>query len=184
MHLKQLAEDFSKYLYLPRLRDEDVLLGTVRNGLERLTWESETFAYSEGWDEARGRYKGLRIGQTRVIIDNDTVLVKPDIAATQMQTEREAQGSATTTQTPTTPSSGPAHARRPQEIINKQVLRNCDLLIAVFWTRLGTPTGGSTSGTVEEIREHIATGKPAMIYLGIRARALPISRCSTFAASE
>ncbi len=53
---------------------------------------------------------------------------------------------------------------RPQEIINAQVLRESDLLIAVFWTRLGTPTGKSVSGTVEEIDEHIAAGKPALIY--------------------
>src|SRR5690606_2506854 len=31
-------------------------------------------------------------------------------------------------------------------------------------TRLGTPTGKSSSGTVEEIEEHVAADKPAMIY--------------------
>jgi hypothetical protein len=51
-----------------------------------------------------------------------------------------------------------------QETIRKQVLSNCDLLIATFWTRIGSPTGTSPSGTVEEIREHIAAGKQAMIY--------------------
>lgn len=53
---------------------------------------------------------------------------------------------------------------RPQALINRQVLRNCDLLVAIFWTRLGSPTGASASGTVEEIEEHLAAGKPAMIY--------------------
>jgi hypothetical protein len=53
---------------------------------------------------------------------------------------------------------------RPQAIINKQVLANCDLLVAVFWTRIGSPTGVAVSGTVEEIREHLNAGKPAMIY--------------------
>ncbi|EAR28495.1 hypothetical protein [Pseudoalteromonas tunicata] len=53
---------------------------------------------------------------------------------------------------------------RPQELINKRIQKNCDLLIGVFWTRLGTPTGKSSSGTVEEIEEHVAAGKPAMIY--------------------
>jgi hypothetical protein len=48
--------------------------------------------------------------------------------------------------------------------INKQVLSNCDLLIAIFWTRLGSPTGAALSGTVEEIEEHLAAGKPALIY--------------------
>ena len=53
---------------------------------------------------------------------------------------------------------------RPQGIINKQILRGCDLLIGVFWTRIGTQTGEYDSGTVEEIEEHIKADKPAMLY--------------------
>ena len=60
--------------------------------------------------------------------------------------------------------STPLMGEGPQEIINAQVLKDSDLLIAVFWTRLGTPTGKSVSGTVEEIDEHIQAGKPALIY--------------------
>ena len=60
--------------------------------------------------------------------------------------------------------SSPLIGDRPQAIINRQVLQHADLLIAVFWTRLGTPTGEAASGTVEEIEEHLAAGKPAMIY--------------------
>lgn len=52
----------------------------------------------------------------------------------------------------------------PQALINKNVLEQCDLLIGVFWTRIGTPTGVAESGTVEEIRKHIGAGKPAMVY--------------------
>lgn len=58
----------------------------------------------------------------------------------------------------------PELGARPQELINRRILKDCDLLIGVFWTRLGTPTGKSESGTVEEIEEHIKAGKPAMIY--------------------
>jgi hypothetical protein len=53
---------------------------------------------------------------------------------------------------------------RPQAILNKQILKEADLLIAVFWTRLGTATGSHASGTVEEIEEHLAADKPVMIY--------------------
>lgn len=60
--------------------------------------------------------------------------------------------------------SSPLMGDHPQSIINWQVLKNSDLLIAVFWTRLGTPTQNSVSGTVEEIEEHVSAGKPAMIY--------------------
>lgn len=60
--------------------------------------------------------------------------------------------------------STPMMGERPQSIINKQILQNCDLLVAVFWTRLGSPTGQAASGTVEEIEEHLKAGKPAMLY--------------------
>lgn len=51
-----------------------------------------------------------------------------------------------------------------QTIINNQVLTKCDLLVGVFWTRIGTPTEQHLSGTVEEIENHINAGKPAMLY--------------------
>jgi hypothetical protein len=53
---------------------------------------------------------------------------------------------------------------RPQGIINGQLVKKADLLVAVFSARLGSPTGKAESGTVEEIQEHLAAGKPAMIY--------------------
>ncbi|MBI2190586.1 MAG: hypothetical protein HYU36_01210 [Planctomycetes bacterium] len=67
--------------------------------------------------------------------------------------------------------SSPELAARPQELINERVLKDCDPLIGVFWTRLGTPTGKAASGTVEEIEEHVAAGKPAMIYFSSKPAA-------------
>lgn len=60
--------------------------------------------------------------------------------------------------------SSPEMGSTPQAIINQQVLAKCDLLVGVFWTRIGTPTERHLSGTVEEIEHHIAEGKPAMLY--------------------
>jgi len=60
--------------------------------------------------------------------------------------------------------SAPKMGNRPQEIINKQILEKSDLLIGIFWTRLGTPTSEAISGTVEEIEKHISSGKTAMLY--------------------
>jgi hypothetical protein len=51
-----------------------------------------------------------------------------------------------------------------QDVINRQVLEDCDLLVAIFWTRLGSPTASASSGTVEEINRHIEAEKPAMLY--------------------
>ena len=58
----------------------------------------------------------------------------------------------------------PEMGDRPQAIINKQMLHDCDLLVGVFWTRIGTTTGDYASGTVEEIEEHLKAGRPAMLY--------------------
>jgi len=63
--------------------------------------------------------------------------------------------------------SSPEMGDRPQAIINGQLLKDADLLVAVFWTRIGSPTGSAQSGTVEEIEEHIGAGKPAMIYFSM-----------------
>lgn len=41
----------------------------------------------------------------------------------------------------------------PQDLINGQLLGRCDLLVAILWSRLGTPTHKDLSGTVQEIRE-------------------------------
>jgi hypothetical protein len=63
-------------------------------------------------------------------------------------------------ETHATPSIGIA----PQETINREVLQTADLLVGVFWTRLGTQTSSHPSGTVEELERHIAAGKPALLY--------------------
>jgi acetyl-CoA carboxylase biotin carboxyl carrier protein len=60
--------------------------------------------------------------------------------------------------------STPTMSDSAQAAINKQVLANADVLIAVFWTRIGSPTQNFESGTIEEIQEHIASGKPALLY--------------------
>lgn len=60
--------------------------------------------------------------------------------------------------------SAPTMGDRPQGIINNQVVRNCDMLIGAFWTRLGSPTGVEESGTVEEIKWFLKQQKPVMLY--------------------
>ncbi len=58
----------------------------------------------------------------------------------------------------------PKMGKRPQDIINKQLVRSCDILVGTFWTRLGTHTGKAESGTVEEIEEFLKDGKPVLLY--------------------
>jgi len=79
--VKQLVEDFATYLYLPRLRDSDVLIGAIRDGISLLTWESETFAYAQSKDDS-GNYHGLVGGSSSQIqVEGGGLVVKSDIAA-------------------------------------------------------------------------------------------------------
>lgn len=68
--------------------------------------------------------------------------------------------------------SSPEMGDEPQHIINSQILSKCDLLIGVFWTRVGTSTGDYISGTVEEIETHIQEKKPAMLYFSTQPVAM------------
>lgn len=91
VRLKQLVDDFFQYTYLPRLRDSRVLIEAIRNGLNLITWEQDSFAYAELYDEAAKKYKGLQAGRAvRVTIDSTSVLVKPDVAAKLLQLEPKA----------------------------------------------------------------------------------------------
>lgn len=62
----------------------------------------------------------------------------------------------------------PTTGTRPQSAINKQLVDRCDILVGMFWTKLGTSTGAAASGTVEEIDRFVAAGKPAMLYFSRR----------------
>ncbi len=91
--VKQLVEDFARYLYLPRLKDSSVLFGAIRDGMGLLTWLQDSFAYAESYDEAAGRYRGLRCGQmVNVSKDNLTgLLVKPEVGRKQLDAEAAAR---------------------------------------------------------------------------------------------
>jgi hypothetical protein len=86
--IRQLCEDFARYLYLPRLVDTVVLRRAIEDGLGLLTWSSESFAYADSYDEGTGRYRGLREQRRLPIEDGDTgLLVRPDVAERQLQAD-------------------------------------------------------------------------------------------------
>lgn len=53
---------------------------------------------------------------------------------------------------------------RPQGVINHQLIDDTDAIIAVFWSKFGTPTGVANSGTEEEILRAMALGKRVFLY--------------------
>ena len=88
--VSQLAEDFARYLYLPRLKGPEVLLRTIEDGVSLVTWEQETFAFAESFDEDAVRYRALRV-QDRINLPDASapgLLVKPAAAREQLNEVR------------------------------------------------------------------------------------------------
>ena len=175
--LKQLADDFAKYIYLPRLATQETLLDSVRDGLGLMTWQQDSFAYADAWDEAKGRYRGLRAGHIgAVTLEGESVLVKPEVVAAQMSADQAAQSvqgasqSSGTAQpssaqagdpppgTATLPKSTPAAAPHP---------RRFHASVSLDPTRLSRDAGK----IAEEVLQHITAlvGTSAEVTLEIQA---------------
>jgi hypothetical protein len=60
--------------------------------------------------------------------------------------------------------SSPQMGAHPQAILNENLLLDADIVVGVFGTRVGTATPDYLSGSVEEIKRHVAAGKLAMLY--------------------
>ena len=67
-------------------------------------------------------------------------------------------------------SSVPELGDHPQHILDRQMIDRADLLVAIFWTKIGSPTPTAASGTIEEIREFVRKKGPsrAMVYFCTR----------------
>ena len=66
-----LVDDFAQQLYLQRLDGPAVLADALRSGVGSLTWQLDTFAYAESFDEAANRYLNLQAGRLVEISPDD-----------------------------------------------------------------------------------------------------------------
>lgn len=173
--VNQLAEDFARYLYLPRLKDSSVLLGAIRDGVGLLTWERDGFGLADSFDEAAGRYRGLRGGQILTLADAHApgLVVKPEVARTQMAAERAAvtpagspaaTGVAGLDATSSQPTGGPAGTGQPAATKPKRFHGT-----AVLDT---TRVGRDASRIADEIVVHLAglVGATVTVTIEIEAR--------------
>jgi len=89
VEIRQLVEDFARYLYLPRLKDPSVLIRAIQDGVGLLSWDKDSFAYAESFDEKSGRYRGLRAGQNVILAEAAPagLLVKSEVAHHQLEKE-------------------------------------------------------------------------------------------------
>jgi predicted AAA+ superfamily ATPase len=166
--IKQIIEDFGRYLYLPRLCGPEVLVEAIGDGLGLLTWASETFAYADSWDEKKASYLGLRTGPSvRVSADSAGLLVKPDAAARQMEAQRPPND------TPIEPGEGDPARRSdsgvvpPAEPPPRVVMRRFHGSVSLDPDRLGRDAGR----IAEEIVQHLATQRDARVTLTLEIEA-------------
>lgn len=91
LSVKKLWEYLASYLYLPRLRDENVLAEAIRQGVASPDWQ-DYFAYAASVRED-GSYMGLVCGGNPDLhFDSSSVLVKPERAQHQLQKEAPTAG--------------------------------------------------------------------------------------------
>jgi len=160
--VRQLVEDFARYVYLPRLKEPAVLVRAVRDGVSLLTWEQDGFAYADSYDEVTGRYRGLRYGQNLSLSDSDPqgLLVKPEAARRQIEEEQQtvpaptgvapsaaAQGTALAGGEPTSPT--PAVASDTTAALPKRFHGS----VALSPLRLGAEAGR----IAEEVLAHLSS---------------------------
>lgn len=78
--------DSCRYLYMPRISTQEVFIQTIRDGVAH----KDFFAYAVGTEKDAKRYAGLLFGKSGgVYLDENALLVHPDIA-TQVLAEQEA----------------------------------------------------------------------------------------------
>jgi hypothetical protein len=84
--VKLLVDGFAKYLYLPRVKNAQVILDAIQDGVSRLTWSHDTFAYADYYDATGDRYRGLEAGRRPTVqLNANSVVVKPDVASAQIE---------------------------------------------------------------------------------------------------
>lgn len=115
VEVKQIVEDFARYLYLPRLQNSSVLLEAVHDGVSLTTWPQDSFAYADSFDDLTNRYRGLRAGTLlRITEDSVGLVVKATVALEQMKGESAAEPSKEAKEVGKRPETGKEDEIRPE----------------------------------------------------------------------
>ena len=170
--IRQLADHFARYLYLPRLAGPEVLIRAIQDGLGLLLWTDESFAYADSFDEATSRYRGLRCGREVPLLDpaSDGLLVKPEVAITQQNAEPAAAAPGTSVgvaETSASTSAGAGTSPEPTPPPPEQKARRFHGAVSLDATRVGR----DASQIADEVIAHLAglVGAKVTVTLEIEA---------------
>jgi predicted AAA+ superfamily ATPase len=162
--VKQLADDFARYPYLPRVASPDVLSDAVRDGVALLTWEQDTFGIAESWDDSKSRYRGLRAGETtNAALDPNALVVKAEATARQREAEGKKPASGEFKREPPPTGTKDADGTKPAP----KLLRRFHGAVSLDPLRLGRDAGQ----IAEAIVQHLTTlpGSSVEITLEVQA---------------
>lgn len=87
-----LWDYYTKYPYLPRLRDKSVLIRAIEDVALDIAWPQTGFALADDYDSATGDFRGLTvpIEDGPAVVTDDTYLVAPHVASAQRAREQAA----------------------------------------------------------------------------------------------
>ena len=170
VEIRQLADHFARYLYLPRLAGPEVLIAAIQDGLGLLLWTDESFAYADSFDEATSRYRGLRCGREVPLLDpaSDGLLVKPEVAIAQQNAEPAAAATGAGVAEPVaSTSAGAGTSPEPTPPPPEQKARRFHGAVTLDATRVGR----DASQIADEVIAHLAglVGAKVTVTLEIEA---------------
>ena len=163
---KQLLQDLASYLYLPRLKNRKVLAEGMVRGAAELTCPN--FAYADGFDEEKGEYLGLRVGQAgaAVEIGSLSVVVRPEAAFAQRARETPRGADPSEVQQPDAPDA-PDTADPEAELESPKVRRRFYGSVELNAVRAARDFGK----VAEEVLDHLTTLPKARVTVTVEIQA-------------
>lgn len=152
LSVQKLWEYLATYCYLPRLKSVDVLLDAIREGVRTRDY----FGYATSVGE-EGRYRGLIFGQDAgsIYVDDQAVLVKPDVAQRQIDAESAAEPTQVKEAPTTSEAEGSSEANKS---VSRQQAEESAQPKRFFGTvELDSKRVGSKAGQIaEEVIQHLS----------------------------
>jgi predicted AAA+ superfamily ATPase len=160
-----LWDYYTKYPYLPRLRDKSVLLRAIEDAVMDIAWTQQGFALADGYDASTGDFAGLVVPLEDAphAVTDDTYLVAPHVANAQRARERAAKNAEdfATAAVPLDPakSSTPGFAAPAPETSPAESVVERARYEGRYEVGVGDPDAiaGRLRETVEEVLRHIVT---------------------------
>ena len=167
VEVKTLFEDFAQFVYLQRLTAPSVLAKCISDGVSRITWEQDGFAFAETFDATKNRFGGLVSGQVvDVGAEARGWLVSPELAKRQFAAE---VGTTPVAPTNSEPNPGTGTVKHPEGTSTSKPKPK-----TIFYGRVKpnvTKLGLSVSTIAQELVAHLQLVEDAEVEVTVEIRA-------------